>query len=105
MAQKENTHSVLMGYLPMDLRVYGGHRFLLRQADFGGYLVLHARAVLHRLDYRPVPDSSMEREAESRFIPGPVRLQHHLDSVDFSRLAGHPPALYGQVFFTGISTC
>ena len=69
---RQNTHSTLIGYLLWIFGFLGSPPLLLRQADHRHHLVLHPRPVLHRLDNRPVPDPSMDREADLRFQPGPI---------------------------------
>ena len=72
MSQKEHTHSILMGYLLWIFGFMGAHRFYYGKQISGAiwFFTLGLFFIGWIIDLFLIP--SMEREAESRFIPGPV---------------------------------
>ena len=57
MANRHDTHSVLIGYLLWIFGFTGAHRFYYGKPITRDDLVLHAGPFTHRLDHRPVLDS------------------------------------------------
>jgi TM2 domain-containing membrane protein YozV len=72
MAQTERTHSILMGYILWIFGFMGAHRFYYGKQITGviWFCTLGLFFIGWIIDLFLIP--SMEREAESRFIPGPV---------------------------------
>ena len=72
MSQKETTHSILMGYLLWIFGFMGAHRFYYGKQISGviWFFTLGLFFIGWIIDLFLIP--SMEREAESRFIRGPV---------------------------------
>ncbi len=72
MAQNENTHSILMGYLLWIFGFMGAHRFYYGKQISGviWFCTLGLFFIGWIIDLFLIP--SMEREAGRRFIPGPV---------------------------------
>jgi len=101
MSQKENTHSILMGYLLWIFGFMGAHRFYYGKQITGAiwFFTLGLFFVGWIIDLFLIP--SMEREAESRFIPGPVDYNIAWILLTFLGWLGIH-RLYMGKFFTGI---
>lgn len=72
MSRPEQTHSVLMGYLLWIFGFIGAHRFYYGKQISGviWFFTLGLLFIGWIIDLFLIP--SMEREAEQRFIPGPI---------------------------------
>ena len=101
MSQQENTHSILMGYLLWIFGFMGAHRFYYGKQITGviWFFTLGLFFVCWIIDLFLIP--SMEREAESRFIPGPVDYNIAWILLTFLGWLGIH-RLYMGKFFTGI---
>lgn len=54
--QNQDTHSKVIGYLLWIFGFMGAHRFYYGRQLTGTLWFFYSRAVLHRLDHRPVSD-------------------------------------------------
>src|SRR5690554_995752 len=81
----------------LDLRIPGLAPVLLRQTDHRHHLVLHVRAVLHRLDHRPVSDPQHGPTGRPAFSGRRGQLQHQLDSAHLPGGVRRASHVHGQV--------
>jgi TM2 domain-containing membrane protein YozV len=101
MASGENTHSIVMGYLLWIFGFMGSHRFYYGKPISGTiwFFTLGLLFVGWIVDLFLIP--SMEREAESRYIPGPVDYNVTWILLTFLGWLGIHRFYMGK-FFTGI---
>ena len=92
MSQSQNTHSVVMGYLLWIFGFMGAHRFYYGK-QISGVIWFCTLGLFF------IP--SMEREAETRFIPGPIDYNITWILLTFLGWLGIH-RLYMGKFFTGI---
>lgn len=101
MEQKEQTHSVLLGYLLWIFGFIGAHRFYYGKQVTGviWFFTLGLFFIGWIIDLFLIP--SMEREAESRFVAGPVDYNLTWILLTFLGLFGIHRFYMGKIF-TGI---
>ncbi len=101
MAKPYSTHSVLMGYLLWIFGFIGSHRFYYGKQISGTiwFFTLGLFFVGWIIDLFLIP--SMEREAELRFLPGPVDYNISWILLTFLGLLGIHRFYLGKIF-TGL---
>ena len=101
MEQSQPTHSVLFGYLLWIFGFMGAHRFYYGKQVTGviWFFTLGLLFIGWIIDLFLIP--SMEREAESRFVPGPVNYNLTWILLTFLGIFGIHRFYMGKVF-TGI---
>jgi len=101
MDQSQPTHSVLFGYLLWIFGFMGAHRFYYGKQVTGviWFFTLGLLFIGWIIDLFLIP--SMEREAESRFVPGPVNYNLTWILLTFLGIFGIHRFYMGKVF-TGI---
>ena len=99
MSRTENTHSMLMGYLLWIFGFMGAHRFYYGKQITGAiwFFTLGLFFIGWIIDLFLIP--SMEREAESRFVPGPVDYNIAWILLTFLGWLGIHRLLHGQVYY------
>lgn len=101
MAQSQRTHSMLLGYLLWIFGFIGAHRFYYGKQITGviWFFTLGVFFIGWFIDLFLIP--SMEREAERRFIPGPVNYNLTWILLTFLGVFGVHRFYMGKVF-TGL---
>ena len=101
MAQSQRTHSMLLGYLLWIFGFSGAHRFYYGKQITGviWFFTLGVFFIGWFIDLFLIP--SMEREAERRFIPGPVNYNLTWILLTFLGVFGVHRFYMGKVF-TGL---
>tara|TARA_B100000767_G_C19546913_1_gene443250 strand:+ start:175 stop:639 length:465 start_codon:yes stop_codon:yes gene_type:complete len=101
MAQNQNTHSVILGYLLWIFGFIGAHRFYYGKQVTGviWFFTLGLFFVGWIIDLFLIP--SMEREAERRFVSGPVNYNITWILLTFLGIFGAHRFYMGKIF-TGL---
>ena len=101
MAQPQRTHSILLGYLLWVFGFIGAHRFYYGKQVTGviWFFTFGLFLVGWIIDLFLIP--SMEREAERRFVPGPVNYDLTWILLTFLGLFGVHRFYMGKIF-TGL---
>ena len=101
MAQNQNTHSVILGYLLWIFGFIGAHRFYYGKQITGviWFFTLGLFFIGWIIDLFLIP--SMEREAERRFVSGPVNYNITWILLTFLGIFGAHRFYMGKIF-TGL---
>ena len=101
MAQNQNTHSVILGYLLWIFGFIGAHRFYYGKQVTGviWFFTLGLFFIGWIIDLFLIP--SMEREAERRFVSGPVNYNITWILLTFLGIFGAHRFYMGKIF-TGL---
>ncbi len=101
MEQRQRTHSILLGYLLWIFGFIGAHRFYYGKQVTGviWFFTFGLLFVGWIIDLFLIP--SMEREAERRFVPGPVNYDLAWILLTFLGLFGVHRFYMGKIF-TGL---